>query len=60
MPLLASAYALHFTAAEMERIYSSLMNQIDNLAPNDPRADRVLEALKETHATSAGLKAFST
>jgi acyl-CoA oxidase len=55
MPLLAQAFAMHFTSVEMTKLYDELM---DKLGGND--TDNVLEMLKETHATSAGLKAFCT
>eukprot|EP00158_Paraphelidium_tribonemae_P007416 Partr_v1_DN28236_c0_g1_i4_m76000 putative acyl-coenzyme A oxidase len=60
MPLLAQAYAMHFTGQEMTRIYDSLMEKLDVLKPGDKNTAAVIDALKETHATSAGLKAFCT
>ena len=60
MPLLAQAFAMHFTGVEMTKIYDNLMVQLDGLQPGDKNTNDVLDALKETHATSAGLKAFCT
>lgn len=60
LPLLAQAYAMHFTSVEMSKLYNLLMEQLNRLKPDDKDATVVLETLKETHATSAGLKAFCT
>ena len=61
IPILAGTFAIHFTAKETQQIYDKLMfkiNQVKN--SNDPEFKSVIESLKETHATAAGLKAFST
>lgn len=60
MPLLAQAFAMHFTGSEMTEMYNDMMGQLDSATPDDLDMDQVIEALKETHATSAGLKAFCT
>jgi acyl-CoA oxidase len=60
MPLLAQAFAMHFTGTEMMEMYLSLMERLESARPEDADLQNVLENLKETHATSAGLKAFCT
>ena len=60
IPLLAQAYAMHFTGVEMGKLYDSLMEKLNKLRPGDKDTDVVIDTLKETHATSAGLKAFCT
>ncbi|KAF9281751.1 fatty-acyl coenzyme A oxidase [Mortierella alpina] len=60
MPLLAQAYAFHFTGVETNTLYEDLMDQLESTQPDDPSMQTVLDTLKETHATSAGLKAFCT
>ncbi|KAI9498239.1 acyl-CoA dehydrogenase/oxidase C-terminal [Zychaea mexicana] len=60
MPLLAQAFAMHFTGAEMTAMYNNMMTRLDSASPGDADMEEVLEMLKETHATSAGLKAFCT
>ncbi|KAI8819816.1 acyl-CoA dehydrogenase/oxidase C-terminal [Fimicolochytrium jonesii] len=60
MPLLSQAFAMHFTAIEVLRMYDELMANMDSLQPGDKNLGDVLEKLKELHGTSAGLKAFST
>lgn len=60
IPLLAQAYAMHFTGVETGKLYDSLMEKLNKLDPKDKNAADVIETLKETHATSAGLKAFCT
>ncbi|KAL7416641.1 putative acyl-coenzyme A oxidase I [Mrakia frigida] len=60
MPLLAQAIAVGFTALKMEELFVDLTGALETLEPNDPNLEEVLEKLKETHATSAGLKAFCT
>jgi acyl-CoA oxidase len=51
LPLLATAYAFHFTGAYMRHLYDQLMLNI--------QSDDV-SALPEVHATSSGLKAVTT
>ncbi|KAI9271615.1 acyl-CoA dehydrogenase/oxidase C-terminal [Phascolomyces articulosus] len=60
MPLLAQAFAMHFTGSEMNAMYNNMMTRLDSASPDDPDMAEVIEMLKETHATSAGLKAFCT
>lgn len=60
MPLLAQAFAMHFTGVEVQAIYDALMERLESLGPDDSDMDQVLEQLKEVHGTSAGLKAFCT
>ncbi|KAJ1978322.1 fatty-acyl coenzyme A oxidase [Dimargaris verticillata] len=59
LPLLAQAYAMTFTGNEMLRLYRQLMTQIESTKEGSDMS-KTLEMLKETHATSAGLKAFCT
>lgn len=60
MPLLAQAIAVGFTALILEEMLVDLTEALETLEPNDPNLQEVLDKLKETHATSAGLKAFCT
>ncbi|KAG2185200.1 hypothetical protein INT44_001990 [Umbelopsis vinacea] len=60
MPLLAQAFAMHFTGTEMMEMYLTMMDQLESASPEDADLQQVMENLKETHATSAGLKAFCT
>jgi acyl-CoA oxidase len=60
MPLLAQAFAMHFTGIEVGAMYESLMARLDLLTPGDRDTQLVLDRLKELHGTSAGLKAFCT
>ncbi|KAF9970349.1 fatty-acyl coenzyme A oxidase [Actinomortierella ambigua] len=60
MPLLAMAYAFHFTGVETQKLYDTLMDKLESTQPGDAAMAEVLDTLKETHATSAGLKAFCT
>ncbi len=63
LPHLAATYAMHFAAVEVTRIYEDLMAQLARFkkAPtggNGQDLSALLDTLKETHGTSAGLKAF--
>jgi len=51
-----------FTAVRMTSLFETMTNQLESLSSDsDPEETKlVLENLKETHATSAGLKAFCT
>ncbi|KAF7726815.1 fatty-acyl coenzyme A oxidase [Apophysomyces ossiformis] len=60
MPLLAQTFAMLFTAAEMTEMYNAMMVRLDSAREGDNDLDEVMEVLKETHSTSAGLKAFCT
>ncbi|KAF9961823.1 fatty-acyl coenzyme A oxidase [Mortierella alpina] len=60
MPLLAQAYAFHFTGVETQKLYDDLMDKLESTQPGDASMQDTLDTLKETHATSAGLKAFCT
>ncbi|KAI8925260.1 acyl-CoA dehydrogenase/oxidase, partial [Entophlyctis helioformis] len=60
IPLLAQAFAMHFTGVEVQGIYESLMQRMETLKPGDKDMQQVLDHLKEVHGTSAGLKAFCT
>ncbi|KAF9387784.1 fatty-acyl coenzyme A oxidase [Podila verticillata] len=60
MPLLAMAYAFHFTGVETNKLYDELMDKLESTQPDDDTMQEVIDTLKETHATSAGLKAFCT
>ena len=62
LPGLAVTYAMHFAAVEVTRIYDSLMEHLGKMKkPNAATPEKMAELidiLKETHGTSAGLKAF--
>ncbi|KAG0146108.1 hypothetical protein CROQUDRAFT_63131 [Cronartium quercuum f. sp. fusiforme G11] len=62
MPLLAQAIAMGFTALRMTAMFEKLSEELDSFdsSSDKEQTERVLETLKETHASSAGLKAFST
>lgn len=60
MPLLAQTFAMLFTGTEMTLMYTALMERLEVVRNSDDDVDEVMESLKETHATSAGLKAFCT
>ncbi|ORX62201.1 acyl-CoA oxidase [Hesseltinella vesiculosa] len=60
MPLLAQSYAMLFTGIEMSDMYNSMMSRLESASEGDKDLNEVIEALKETHSTSAGLKAFCT
>ncbi|GJN92665.1 hypothetical protein Rhopal_005700-T1 [Rhodotorula paludigena] len=62
LPLLAQAVAMGFTSFRMSALFEHMTEQLESLdASSDAQETaEVLEKLKETHATSAGLKAFCT
>ncbi|BEI88314.1 uncharacterized protein CcaverHIS019_0110320 [Cutaneotrichosporon cavernicola] len=60
MPLVAQAVAIGFTATKLQAMYEDMTQSLDRLKPTDPNLMETLAKLKETHATSAGLKAFCT
>lgn len=62
MPLVAQAIAMGFTALRMTDLYEKLSMELESFDSSSDKehTERVLETLKETHASSAGLKAFST
>ncbi|EPQ29503.1 uncharacterized protein PFL1_02722 [Pseudozyma flocculosa PF-1] len=60
MPLLAQSVAFGFTALELQRLFDETSQALEALEPGDPNLEATIEMLKETHATSAGLKAFCT
>lgn len=62
LPLLAQAVAMGFTSLQLTKLFESMTVQLESFgADSDADETReVLEKLKETHATSAGLKAFCT
>ncbi len=41
-------------------MYEELSSAMETLEPGDPKLNETLDMLKETHATSSGLKAFTT
>jgi len=51
---------MHMTGIVMKDLYNNLMNKLNTAKPGDSDMQDVIETLKETHATSAGLKAFCT
>ncbi|KAK9675300.1 fatty-acyl coenzyme A oxidase [Basidiobolus ranarum] len=59
LPLLAEAIAVNFTSMEVSKQYNQLMSQMQNTRPGQDLTETI-ELLKETHATTAGLKAFCT
>lgn len=62
LPLMAQTFAMIFTAREVTANYEALMSQLSELGEDskEKEAQEVIKNLKETHATSAGLKAFCT
>jgi acyl-CoA oxidase len=60
MPLVAQAVAFGFTALQLQRLFEETSSALEALEPGDPNLNATIELLKETHATSAGLKAFCT
>ncbi|KAJ2602578.1 fatty-acyl coenzyme A oxidase [Coemansia sp. RSA 1721] len=62
LPLMAQAFAMIFTAREVSANYERLMGVLSELGGDAKGAavDEAIKDLKETHATSAGLKAFCT
>lgn len=60
LPLVAQAVAIGFTATKLQQMYEDMTQSLDRLKPTDPNLMETLAKLKETHATSAGLKAFCT
>lgn len=62
LPLLSQAVAMGFTSLRMTKMFEEMSEQLEAFgADSDAEETReVLEKLKETHATSAGLKAFCT
>jgi len=59
LPLLSQCFAMHFTGVVMDKMYVDLTRDLESAQPGQ-NMDNILEALKETHSTSAGLKAFCT
>lgn len=62
LPLLAQTFAFYFTGKEVRKLYTNLMDKLNTFQPDENKADlaAIVEVLKETHSTSAGLKAFTT
>ncbi|OCF41094.1 acyl-CoA oxidase [Kwoniella heveanensis CBS 569] len=60
MPLVAQAIAIGFTGLRLQTMYEDMTQALDTMEPSDPNLHDILDKLKETHATSAGLKAFCT
>ncbi|GAA5893105.1 hypothetical protein JCM5296_003074 [Sporobolomyces johnsonii] len=62
LPLLSQAVAMGFTSLRMTSLFESMTEQLESFGPDSDEAETkdVLEKLQETHATSAGLKAFCT
>lgn len=60
IPILASDYAMIFTGHAVFKAYTDLMATFETIKSTDPQIHKAVEALKELHATSAGLKAFCT
>ncbi|KAI5452912.1 fatty-acyl coenzyme A oxidase [Naganishia albida] len=60
IPYMAQAIAIGFTSLILTKMYNELTEAMETLEPGDPNLKDVLSKLKETHSTSAGLKAFCT
>lgn len=60
MPLLCQSVAFGYTALEMNALFEETSRALESLEPGDPNLNATIELLKETHSTSAGLKAFCT
>lgn len=60
MPLLAQSVAFGYTALQMNKLFEETSSALEALEPGDPNLQATIELLKETHSTSAGLKAFCT
>lgn len=60
IPLLALTYAMAFGSMEVGKIYENLMTMLEQTKPGDAAMGKAIDALKETHATAAGLKAHCT
>ncbi|WWC71218.1 uncharacterized protein I206_105171 [Kwoniella pini CBS 10737] len=60
MPLVAQAIAIGFTGLRLQVMYEDMTQALEAMEPSDPNLNDILDKLKETHATSAGLKAFCT
>ncbi|GHJ85108.1 hypothetical protein NliqN6_1510 [Naganishia liquefaciens] len=60
IPYMAQAIAIGFTSLILTKMYNELTESMETLEPGDPNLKGVLAKLKETHSTSAGLKAFCT
>jgi len=56
LPLMAQSIAVGFTSSILLKMYEELTGALETLDPSDPNMGETLEKLKETHATSAGLK----
>jgi acyl-CoA oxidase len=56
LPLLATAYAMHFTGERMLALYNDLMSSLTDLS----QEKIITEKLAEVHATSSGLKSLTT
>ncbi|KAE8542005.1 acyl-coenzyme A oxidase 1 [Cryptococcus gattii VGV] len=55
--LMASqAIAIGFTGLKLTKMYEDMTQSLDTMDPSDPNLNEILDKLKETHATSAGLK----
>jgi acyl-CoA oxidase len=53
LPLIATAYAIHFTAGATQRLFNEVTTRLQHGVP-------LGRILAETHATSSGLKALTT
>ncbi|ODN77299.1 acyl-CoA oxidase [Cryptococcus wingfieldii CBS 7118] len=60
IPLVAQAVAIGFTGLRLTKMYEDMTQALDTMDPSDPNLGATLDKLKETHSTSAGLKAFCT
>ncbi|GAA5911899.1 hypothetical protein JCM8208_002850 [Rhodotorula glutinis] len=62
LPLLAQAVAMGFTSYRMTALFEEMSEELESFGSDSDEEETkaVLEKLKETHATSAGLKAFCT
>jgi len=60
MPLVAQSVAFGYTSLQLQKLFEETSSALEALEPGDPNLNATIELLKETHATSAGLKAFCT
>ena len=60
LPLLASTFALGFSEQALKQAFDRNMRALEGATPADPNIRQIIDALKETHGNTAGLKAFST
>lgn len=60
LPQLALTFAMAFATMELGKIYENQIKMLAETKITDPNMSKVIDSLKETHATTAGLKALCT